>query len=122
MKVDTGAAVVAPSIGPAVITFLGWDIPVLALALAVMGLLLARTIAPPPLRKLTRGQHAALTALLGLVVFLFVTGQITGKPLEPGMATMLGIGLGFSGLAAIELVAARGMAALRAFMGKADES
>lgn len=99
----------------------GADIPVLALGLSVMGLLLARAVAPPPLRKLTTRQEIALTLLLLIVLFLMVTGQLTGgKPLGAGMAVVWGIGLGSSGLLAIEFFSERVMAMLRALMGKTD--
>ena len=113
------AAVVAPSIGPAIVVVLGASIPILALALGGMGLLLARVIAPPPLRKLTRAQHFALTVLLLIVLFLLVTGGFPfppfDKPMGMGMATMAGIGLGFSGLVAVEFFAGRWMSAVKAF-------
>lgn len=131
MKPSVGAALAAPSVGPAMITLAGVQIPVMALCLSVAGLILARAIAPPPLRKLTRTQEVALTLLLMLVLFLIITGQLSGcvfrsllvsgdcpaKPLGPGMATVWGIGLGFSGLLAIEFFGARFMAAFRAIFG-----
>lgn len=118
MRASEPIAVAAPAVGPAIITLFGQDVPVLALGLSVLGLLLARVIAPPPLRRLSRLQHAALTLLLLLILFLLVTGALTGSPMRPGMATMLGIGLGFSGLVAIEFFAERGLNAVRAFFGK----
>ena len=120
VKADEVAATVAPSIGPVVVTVLGSNVPVLALLLAGAGLLLARAIVPPSLRRLTWWQHAALTALLMIVLFLIVTGEFTGEPMRPGMAVVVGIGLGFSGLVAIELFADRAMAAIRALLGKSE--
>lgn len=131
MKTSVGAALAAPSVGPAVVTLFGTDVPVLALGLSVAGLILARVIAPPPLRKLTRVQEVCLTLLLLLVLFLIITGQLStcslktlladadcpAEPLGPGMATVWGIGLGFSGLLAIEFFGARFMAAFRAIFG-----
>lgn len=131
MKTSVGAALAAPSVGPAVVTLFGTDVPVLALGLSVAGLILARVIAPPPLRKLTRTQEVCLTLLLLLVLFLIITGQLStcslktllvdtdcpAEPLGPGMATVWGIGLGFSGLLAIEFFGARFMAAFRAIFG-----
>lgn len=131
MKLTAGAALAAPSVGPAIVTLFGSDIPVLALALSVAGLVLARVIAPPPLRKLTRTQEIALTLLLLLVLFLIVTGQLStcslkallvdtecpADPLGPGIATVWGIGLGFSGLLAIEFFGQRFVAAFRAVLG-----
>ena len=122
----TGLAVTsiaAPSLGPAMITFAGFDVPVLAMATSVIGLLLARVVAPPPLRKLTRLQEVALTALLVIVLFLLVIGQFSpsGEVMEPGIAGAWGIGLGFSGLLAIEFFGARVMAMLRIMFGRDEK-
>ncbi|MEA1071300.1 hypothetical protein [Sphingomonas sp. LY160] len=112
------AAVAAPTFGPAIVTLFGVDVPVIGLALSVGGLLLARMIAPPPLRQLNMKQEAALTALLLIVLFLIVTGQLfgSGKPLGAGMAVIWGVGLGFSGLLAIELFGSRVLAMIRAML------
>lgn len=131
MKGPAATALAAPSVGPAIVTLFGTDVPVLALGLSVAGLILARVIAPPPLRKLTRIQEWALTALLLLVLFLIITGQLSAcslkamlvdttcpaEPLGAGMAAVWGIGLGFSGLLAIEFFGQRFMAAFRAIFG-----
>ncbi len=118
MKGTAVTAVAGPSLGPAIVTIFGTDVPVLALLLSCAGLLLARVIAPPPLRKLTRMQEFALTSLLLVLMFLIVTGQLFGgEPLEAGMATVWGIGLGFSGLLAIEFFGQRVMAMLHAVFG-----
>ena len=119
MKLGTGALVVAaPSIGPAVITVFGQDVPVLALGLSIASLLLARWVAPPPLRKLTREQQIALTLLLMIFLFMAVTGNMplvgTGEPMGVGMAVVWGAGLGFSGLFAVEMMGERVRAMLRA--------
>lgn len=120
MKGTAATALAAPSVGPAIVTLFGTDVPVLALGLSVAGLVLARVIAPPPLRKLTKLQEFSLTMLLLVVLFLIVTGQLFGggKPLEAGMATVWGIGLGFSGLLAIEFFGQRVMAMLHAVFGQ----
>lgn len=118
MKISTTVAIVAPSFGPSIVTLFGLDIPVLALGMSCCGLLLARVIAPAPLRKLTPLQEACLTALLMLVLTLIVTGKLgTGSPLGEGMASMWGIGLGFSGLLAIELIGERITRALGVMFG-----
>jgi hypothetical protein len=119
MKGPAATALAAPSVGPAIITLFGTNVPVLALGLSVAGLVLARVIAPPPLRKLTRLQEVALTLLLLVVLFLIVTGKLFGggEPLEAGMATVWGIGLGFSGLLAIEFFGQRVMAMMNALFG-----
>ena len=115
-------AVVAPAFGPAVVTLFGVNIPVVALGLSVAGLLLARMIAPPPLRKLNGKQELALTMLLLIVLFLIVTGNLfgEGEPLGAGMAVIWGIGLGFSGLLAIEFFGQRVLAMLRALLDARD--
>lgn len=119
MKGSAATALAAPSVGPAIITLFGTDVPVLAFGLSVAGLILARLISPPPLRKLTRLQEVALTLLLLVILFLIVTGQLFGggEPLRAGMATVWGIGLGFSGLLAIEFFGQRVMAMLNALFG-----
>jgi hypothetical protein len=109
--------IAAPSFGPAIITVFGQEIPVLALGLSITALLLARWVAPPPLRKLNREQQVALTMLLLIFLFLAVTGNMpligTGKPLGVGMAVVWGAGLGFSGLFAVEVMGERVRAMLR---------
>lgn len=120
----TGSKVVAtvsPSIGPAIVTIFGIDVPVLAMVLSGAGLLLARYIAPPPLRRLSRRQQAALTTLLLIILFLIVTGSFTGSALEPGMAVVWGVGLGFSGLIAVEIFADRVRAMLKALLGGTND-
>lgn len=120
------AAVAAPSIGPAVVTLLGIEVPVLALVLSMSALILARWIAPPTLRKLTKKEEVALTMLLLIFLFLAVTGQVpligSGKPIGPGMAVVWGAGLGFSGLLVVELMGDRVLAMLRAAFGLKEKS
>jgi hypothetical protein len=115
------AVTASPSFGPAVVTIAGTEIPVLALSLSIAALLLARWIAPPPLRKLTREQQWGLTLLLLIFLFLAVTGEMpligNGEPLGPGMAVCWGAGLGFSGLFAVEIMGERVRAMLRAALG-----
>jgi hypothetical protein len=112
MKAEA-AVTLAPAFGPAIVTFFGLDIPVLATGLSMLGLILARWIAPPPLRKLTGKQECALTALLLILLLLIVTGAIgSGEPLGPGVATIWGIGLVFG---------QRAIAMLKALVGHADK-
>jgi hypothetical protein len=115
----------APSIGPAIVTIAGIDVPVLALGLSIATLVLARWVAPPPLRKLSRDQQYALTALLLILLFVIVTGHAPvvgdGRPLGVGMAVVWGIGLGFSGLMVVELAGKRVMALLRVMFGMKEE-
>lgn len=95
--------VAAPSIGPAIVTVAGLDIPVLAAALSIAGLMLARMIAKPPRRKLTWPQEVAVTLLLCIFCTLLVSGSFgTGRAGE-GLAFAWGVGVGLSGLAFLEL-------------------
>ncbi len=112
---SAAGAIAAPAIGPAIVSLFGVEVPVLAVALSIAGLLLARFIAPPPLRKLTQWQERALTLLLMILLFLIVTGQFgDGRPLGAGMAVIWGVGLGFSGLMVIEFFGGRVVAMLKA--------
>jgi hypothetical protein len=118
-------AIAAPSFGPAIISVFGTEIPILALSLSIAALLLARWIAPPPLRKLNREQQIALTLLLLIFLFLAVTGNMpvvgTGHPLGVGMAVVWGAGLGFSGLFAVEVMGERVRAMLRVALGMKED-
>lgn len=113
-------AISAPSIGPAVLIVAGLKLPVAALVLALLGLLLARYIAPKRERRLTRWQSRALTALLALLLVVLVAGEFpgqNGEPLGVGMATAFGVGLGTSGLLAVEFMGERMGRAFRALFG-----
>lgn len=106
----------APVVGPAIITLFGLNVPVLAFVLSIAGLLLARFIAPAPVRKLNRVQETALTFLLMILLLLIVTGRFGGGMMGEGMAVVWGIGLGFSGLIVIETIGTRVLAALQALL------
>ena len=125
MKPGALATSVAPTVGPAVVTLAGLDIPVLALVLSMLALILARLIAPPPLEKMTRAQEWMLTALLLIVLFLAVTGELpligTGEPLSVGMGVVWGIGLGFSGMLVVGLIRDRVIAMIKVALGAGSE-
>jgi peptidoglycan/LPS O-acetylase OafA/YrhL len=106
---------VVPAIGPAVVTLWGHDIPVMSMVLSFSGLMLARLLSPPRVPKLRRTQEVALTGLLLLILFVIISGSLLpdNKPLEPGWAVLWAIGLGFSGLAAVEFINDR----IRGMMG-----
>lgn len=112
--------VVSPTFGPAMVTLFGVDVPIIGFGLSMLGLVLARMIAPPPLRKLSRRQEWALTILLIILLFLIVTGELfgTGRPLHSGLAVIWGVGLGFSGLLAIEMFGERVIGMIKAAIGK----
>jgi len=104
------AVVVAPSFGPAVVVIAGQPIPVMAAGLAVAGLILARLVAPPPKVPMTRSKAWALTGLLTVVL---LGGVITMQP-TAGTGVALGVGLGYSGMLAIEFLGSRVTAMLKA--------
>lgn len=116
------ANLAAPTVGPAIVSVFGINVPVLALGLSVTALVLARTVAPPPLRKLTRLQEVTLTLLLLIFLFVAVVGEApllgNGQPMGPGMAVCWGAGLGFSGLLAVEMVGRWVSEKLRAVLDK----
>lgn len=121
MKVSGPVVVLAPSFGPAVVSLFGVEVPVLALGLSIAALLLARWIAPPPLRLLAKREQWMLTALLLIFLFLGVTGHLPlvaqEKPMGPGMAVVFGTGLGFSGLFVVEMAEKRVRAMIEAAFG-----
>lgn len=91
MKFSSAMAVSAPSLGPAIVTIFGIDVPIMALFLSVAGLVLSRVVAPPPLRKLTALQEVSLTMLLLVVEFfgdrvLAMLRAMFGKESDDGQA------------------------------------
>jgi Ca2+/Na+ antiporter len=119
MKVSL-MAVLAPSFGPAVFTLFGVNIPIITFAMSCIGLLLAREIGPEPTRKLTRRQNVALTSLLLVITFMFVTGSFGMDQPERGVAVAFSIGLGFSGLLAVQIFGDFVIARLKAMLGRPD--
>jgi hypothetical protein len=117
MSGKTIAATAGPSFGPAIVTFFGIDVPVVAFSLSLVALIVARQIAAPNLvRKLTARQEFFLTVALIIILFLVVTGQLFyGEPLGPGWAVVWGIGLGMTGLLILELFADAIVNFIRAF-------
>lgn len=120
-KFSLALTAAAPTYGPSVLVIFGLHVPIASLVLSLCGLLLARIIAPKPVRKLTRKQEMALTALLVIVLFVAVAGEIpllSPEPLGVGMAVVWGLGLGTSGLLAIEFFSKRFMNMLKALWGE----
>lgn len=112
----------APALGPTVVKVLEVEIPVFSLVLSTIGLILARQLAPASVRKLNKRQEIVLTFLLLLLMFLIVTGQLwTDRPLEAGEATVLGIGLGWTGLLVLEIMGDRFSRALGILLGWEDK-
>lgn len=116
------ASAVTPSLVPPIVIIAGIDVPIMALGVSVLGLLLARSIAPASRRKLSKTQERCLTALLILILFLIITGQIGGKQLGAGIGFVWGIGLGMSGLLVVEFFGQRVIAMLYAMFGQTPPS
>ncbi len=102
------------SIGPAEIVLFGAVLPVWSLIFGITGVLMARHVAPATSAgtALGRSGNAALTALLVMIV----VAVIVGGEKRPIPAMGWAIGLGFSGLGAIEIIAKGMVAAGRAVM------
>lgn len=117
-KGATAAVIIAaPSIGPAVVTVLGEQIPLMAMALSIAGLVLARLVAPPPKLPMARPRALALTALLCVID---IAAVVTLQP-GPGTAVAAGVGLGFSGMLAVQFFGDRVKAVLTAMAGGGKE-
>jgi len=99
------------AIGPAEIVLFGTALPVWSLILGTVGVVMARRVAPASAAGTALGQvgNAALTILLlAIVVAVIVEGEK-----RPIVALGWAIGLGFSGLGAIEMIARAALAAGR---------
>lgn len=119
---EIATAIAAPSLGPTILVVFGLKLPIAALALSLVGLLLARYVKPRSASHLSPGQERALTLLLALILIVIVAGEFPwlgdGEPLGVGMATAWGIGLGTSGILAVDLIGGRIMRGLRAAFGE----
>lgn len=115
-------AISAPSVGPTILVLFGLKLPIAALALSLVGLLLARYVKPRTASNMSKGQERALTLLLALILVVIVAGEFpwigNGEPLGVGMATAWGIGLGTSGILAVDLIGSRILRGIRAAFGE----
>jgi hypothetical protein len=91
------------SFGPAAVQLLGYDVPLMSALFGVLGVVLARRVAPidPAAERLGAAGNAALTTLLALGVLAFI---IAGEK-RPIVALGWAVGLGYSGIAFVALVA-----------------
>jgi hypothetical protein len=97
------AAAPSPSIGPEAVVLFGHAVPVWSAIFGLVGVFLARRVAPisPAEAQLGAQGRLALTLLLALgVLALIVTGEK-----RPIVALGWSVGLGYSGLAFVHLVA-----------------
>lgn len=117
MSGKSSVVIAAPSIGPAIVTVFGEAIPLMAMSLSIAGLVLARMVAPPSKGPTTKGRAVALTTLLCVID---VAAVLTLKP-GPGMAVAAGVGLGFSGILAVQFFGDRVKAVLSAMTGGLKE-
>ena len=132
------AATTAP-LGPKVLNIAGMQVPVAAMALSLISLTIARFISPKSTtRTLSTWQERAVTALLAIILFLLVTGELSAchlrgwfngtdvscraRPLGVGMAVTWGIGLGTTGILAIDFFGPRMKAAWSAMFGTGSPS
>ncbi|MFZ5746378.1 MAG: hypothetical protein ACOY45_01830 [Pseudomonadota bacterium] len=93
----------APTIGPVEIVLFGYPIPIWSALFGVLGVVLARRVSPPTPAEdhLGRQGRVALTILLTVgVLALIVSGER-----RPIVALGWSIGLGYSGLAFVDMVA-----------------
>jgi hypothetical protein len=90
------------SLGPRAIELFGYPVPIMSALFGLIGVLLARRVAPvsPGAIRLGNVGNTALTALLALGVLALV---VTGEK-RPMVALGWAVGLGYSGLASVELV------------------
>ncbi|MEO6361081.1 MAG: hypothetical protein ABIO43_10990, partial [Sphingomicrobium sp.] len=102
------------SYGPQAIELFGYQLPLLSALFGLIGVILARMVAPvsPAAIRLGRTGNLALTALLALGVLAFV---IAGEK-RPIVALGWAVGLGYSGVAFIELVSRAVMSFSRLFL------
>jgi hypothetical protein len=91
------------SFGPRAIELFGYPVPIMSALFGLIGLVLARRVAPvtPAAVQLGRLGNIALTALLALGVLALIVADEK----RPMVALGWAVGLGYSGLGFIELVA-----------------
>lgn len=108
---QAATASAAPAFGPPSIIAFGFDVPVLPALFGLVGVVLARRVAPPSAvdARLGRDGRAALTVLLACgVLAIIIAGQR-----QPLVALGWSAGLGYSGMAVIEVLAAAVMGTVR---------
>lgn len=94
-------AAAASAASPLLIDVLGYQVPVLAAGLSVCAVVLAGFIAPPPERKLSKGQHAALIVLLCILVLALA---LTDPSRDLMLSVCWSVGLGYSGLPVVQAI------------------
>ncbi len=110
--VAAAAQPVPPSIGPALVIVLGYDLPLMPALLGAIGVIATRQFAPiaaVELRLDAAGRHA-LTAMMVLAMLALV---LSGER-RPLVVVGIAGGLGYSGVAVFELLAAGVKSAARA--------
>lgn len=108
----TDAAPPPPSFGPALVIVLGYDLPLLPALIGAIGVVATREFAPVAaveMRLTTRSRHA-LTAMMVLAMLCLV---LAGER-RPLVIVGIAGGLGYSGVAIFELLAAGVVRAVRA--------
>jgi hypothetical protein len=94
VMLKTVVVAAAPAIGPVVVAVLGYNVPILSAVLALVGVVLAAMLAPPPPRPLTVIQRIALMLLLAILAVSLAIGGTS----SPVVSLCWAIGIGYSGL------------------------
>lgn len=116
---ETAVTLAAPAVGPVVISLLGYDVPILAAALSLIGVVLASLIAPPPPRALNNVQHVALVGLLCIITLALVISDPARNLI---VSTCWAIGIGYTGLPIIHEIQRRIFARASDLTGELTDS
>jgi hypothetical protein len=110
--------------GPESMVLFGVAVPVLSALFGVVGVVLGQILAPGAVPPLGRRRRAALvTALIGLALGIVIAcSVITGKAVLPLVAMGWGIGLGFSGLAAMQALGDQALGGVKRVGGELIDS
>lgn len=106
------APVAAPAWGPPVVELFGVDIPIASMAFSLFGLWMARGVSSAREGKSPGGLY--LTGTLTIILI----GLIVEKQPTPGMAVAWGVGIGASGIVAVDLLKERVINVIKALTGK----
>lgn len=121
---------VSPIAGaPPIINFVGITIPIAALFFGLLSLVLVRYVKPnvPSASEqtpLTPAQNRAVTGILAILLCVIITGEVPfleSEPLGVGMAVLWGIGLGTTGMLAIDLIGDWARTMMQRVFGRKDK-
>lgn len=103
---------------PFTLVVLGYPVPVITAALAVIGVLLARPLSPKGNPPLSLPRNVLVSIILVLLALVWVIDS------QPGLlfALVVSIGLGFAGFSVIELIGSQIMTAIRRAVGQQPQA